>query len=77
MNLTDQFPDISPEIREKARRQKTRARSVGVRREKTIGKTYDHVFRRWHVKVLLIIILLLGSTYLVVLNSPWIFHLIN
>jgi hypothetical protein len=81
MNLINRFPDISAEIREKARRRKTQApaasSSVTVRREKTTGEIYRHDFRRWHVKVLLIIILLLGSTYLIALNFPWMFHLIN
>lgn len=81
MNLANQFPDISMNIREKASRRKKQAAaprgSVRLKPAKTHAEVYDHDFRKWHVKVLLLIILLVGFTYLIALNSPWMFKLIN
>ena len=80
MNLITQFPDISIQIREKAGRRRKQAaarRGLNVKPGRSRAEVYDHYFRKWHLKVLLIIILLAASTYLIALNSPWMFKLIN
>ena len=81
MNLITQFPDISKQIREKASRRRKQAAaprgSVSVKPERSQAEVYDRAFRKWHLSVLLIIILLVECTYLIALNSPWMFKLIN
>lgn len=45
--------------------------------ERDRSNLYDRAFRKWHFKMLMIIIALLGGIYLIILQSPWMFNLIN
>ncbi len=80
MDLIRQFPDISTSVREKARINRARKAttpSVTHKIEKTRAQMHEHEFRKWHVKLLFMMIIILTGIYLLVLNSPWMFNLVN
>lgn len=80
MNLTKQFPDISEKLRAKikisARNYKpvNAPQSSSYIEDQAVVKYYEGEFRRWHLKLLFIVVVTLSSFYLVLLKSGWIFH---
>jgi hypothetical protein len=76
MNLIEQFPDVSDKIRAKRKMKQTKAskrisRPAQVYHEpKSVAGSHEAAFRRWHLKVLLIIAGSIGITYYALLNSP-------
>ncbi len=78
MNLITQFPDISMKIREQARMKRSCKKTISTNRiERTRSQIYEREFRSWHLKLFFMMILLLASIYLIMLNAPWMFDLIN
>ena len=82
MSLITQFPDISPKIREKTRMKRSR-KAISYRPsaldpiEKTTAQMYERQFRKWHLQLFFTMIIILTIIYLILLNSPWMFNLIN
>jgi hypothetical protein len=83
MDLITQFPDISMKIRERARIKQTDKIAKPARPvvtysiDQTRAQMHDREFRRWHLKLFILMIITLVGVYLMVLNSPWMFNLIN
>ena len=79
MNLIEQFPDVSMEIRNKIKmRRKNYSKEIFVnpvrhRSENALADFHHKEFRKLHVTVFVIISVLIGGTYLILLNSPWLF----
>lgn len=67
-------------IREKARIDRARRTTkpeVTHMIEKTRAQMHEREFRKWHVKLLLMMVIVLTGIYLLILNSPWMFNLVN
>ena len=82
MNLIQQFPDISEERRSKNesgyRNSRTaNARQVGYMEEAAVVQYYPGEFRRWHIKFILMVAATLGTIYVALLKSSWIYNLID
>ena len=45
--------------------------------EKTRAQMYEHEFRKLHLKLFFMMIIVLASVYFMMLNSPWMFNLVN
>jgi hypothetical protein len=79
MNLIEQFPDVSMEIRNKIKmRQKNYGKEIFVkpvrrRSENALTDFHHKEFRKLHLTVFMIIAVLIGGSYLILLNSPWLF----
>ena len=83
MNLVRQFPDISEKMRSKnetggrSSRSANAKQSRGYWEDDAVVKYYEGQFRRWHLQFLFILAATLGVTYIIILNSFWIYNLID
>lgn len=82
MDLIRQFPDISMRMREEARMKRSRKEAVSrptltYQIEQTRAQKHEREFRKWHLKLFVLIIIVLASFYFIILNSPWMFNLVN
>ena len=76
MNLINQFPDVSMDVRAKLKRQQKNYSHIMAMEpqqtvtEKTLADFYDNEFRKWHIKVALMITGLLAGLFFVALSLP-------
>jgi hypothetical protein len=83
MNLIQQFPDISEEMRSKNKagvkiyRSANAKKSLGYTEEEAVVKHYEGEFKKWHIKFLFILSATLGIVSLILLKSFWIYNLLN
>jgi hypothetical protein len=79
MNLIEQFPDVSAEIRNKIKmrqknyRKETFVKPVKHHTDNALADFHHKEFKKLHLAVFVIISVLIGGTYLILLNSPWLF----
>jgi hypothetical protein len=79
MNITEQFPDISMAMRNKSnmhrkgfQRQVLTVKPISV--DEKLAVYYDREFRRWHYKLIGIIVGCMVVVYAVILNLSWLFQ---
>jgi hypothetical protein len=80
MNLIKQFPDISGRIRAKAKRANKPVnanRQLPYREDAAVVAYYEGEFRRWHLKLFLIVPACMAIVYFALLNSVGIMNLFN
>jgi len=81
MNLIQQFPDISGKMRARIKtNQNYRAANamqpLSYIESQAVVQYYEGEFRRWHLKLLFIIVASFGTLYFAILKSSWILNLI-
>ena len=78
MNLIHQFPDVSMKMRDKFKLRKKAYLWKDVNTQLTYDKGmtrfYDNEFRKWHFKLIFIIVLGIASLYFIILNAPGFFQ---
>jgi hypothetical protein len=80
MNLIQQFPDVSMQMRDKLRLKKTRKGNSGFQSRDhndnaaDLTVFYDNEFRKWHYKLGLIIVLAITGLYAVTFTISGIFQ---
>jgi hypothetical protein len=83
MNLVQQFPDISENLRTKNGMGNRHSRSANSKQslayveDETVVQYYEGEFRKWHFKFLVILAAIFGMIYFLLLKSFWIYNLIN
>jgi hypothetical protein len=74
MNLVQQFPDVSLQMRNKLkarqRNMEIAIKQVATDSEKALAKYYRDEFRRWHFKLGLIILACTAGIYAAVFAAP-------
>ena len=79
MNLVQQFPDVSMNMRHKfkSHRKNSLMRDLNLQKnqdqDKVMTKFYKDEFRKWHIKLILIIVFTVASLSIIILNVPWFF----
>jgi hypothetical protein len=78
MTLAEQFPDASIMLRTKFRMDvKNRRRHIGSEQlaieDKVMAKFYQDEYKKWHIKLVVIVVACLASFYFVVANLPGFF----
>ena len=83
MNLIQQFPDVSAEKRARAKPDNKRFKTANAKRshpyreDDAVVKYYENKFRKWHIKVLFILVGTIAMTYYFILKGFWIFQWIT
>jgi hypothetical protein len=79
MTLIEQFPDVSEKVRAKFKialrkqRDENAFRELPYDHDKSLVKFYDDEFRKWHIKLLFIILSIVAMIYGLVFNAPGLF----
>lgn len=83
MNLVQQFPDISQNLRSKNEKGNRSFRAANAKQSlkyiesESVAQYYEGEFRRWHIKFLFLVAVTCGLIYVVLLKSFWIYNLVN
>lgn len=83
MNLILQFPDISEEMRSKSKKNQRNYKAINANHplayseDEIVSKYFEGEFRRWHIKLFIIIAASLGFLWFTIINISWIYNLIT
>ena len=79
MNMINQFPDISMKMRDKFKARKKsyqwKIENAEITYDKNLAQTkfYNNEFKKWHIKLVFIIVFVIASFYLLVSGISWFF----